>query len=79
MSAKSLRAIENITNIGGKYFSGKFDLQVIDITAQAEQASHYQIIAVPTLVKVGPAPPRIIVGDLSDTNKVLKILDIIDG
>lgn len=78
MSVKSLRAIENIKKIGAEYFNGNFDLQIIDISLQAHQAAHYQIIAVPTLIKVGPAPPRILVGDLSDSKKVLRILDIID-
>jgi circadian clock protein KaiB len=79
MSAKSLRAIENINKIGDEYFGDVFDLEVIDISRHTEQARNYQVIAIPTLIKVSPAPPRIIVGDLSDTKKVLKILDIVDG
>ena len=78
MSLKSLRAIENIKKIGEDYFKSNFDLQIIDIRQNSYQATNYQIIAVPTLIKVSPAPPRIIIGDLSDTNKVLRILDIIN-
>ncbi len=76
MSVKSLRAIENIRQIGIDYFKDNFDLQIIDISKNPEAASIYQIIAVPTLIKEVPNPRRIIIGDLSDTEKVLKILDI---
>jgi circadian clock protein KaiB len=78
MSSKSLRAIDNIKKIGTDYFSDKFDLKIIDISVHTHQAANYQIIAVPTLMKIAPAPLRLIVGDLSDTKKVLKILDVID-
>lgn len=76
MSVKSLRAIENIKIIGNKYFSENFDLQIIDISAATNLASQYQIIAVPTLIRLEPLPLRTIIGDLSDTAKVLKILEI---
>lgn len=76
MSVKSLRAIENIRKIGTDYFADDFDLNIIDIGKNPQEASKYQIIAVPTLIKVGPDPRRTIIGDLSDTEKVLKILEI---
>lgn len=75
MSTKSSHAIENLRKISEKYLS-KFDLQIIDIRTQQQKAVEYQIVAVPTLIKLMPNPTRTIVGDLSDTEKVLKILDI---
>lgn len=75
MSIKSSRAIENLRKISEKYLP-KFDLQIIDIRTEQQKAVEYQILAVPTLMKIHPNPNRIIVGDLSDTEKVLRILDI---
>lgn len=76
MSIKSLRAIENIRKIGAEYFPKNFDVNIIDIGKNPEHTSKYQIIAVPTLIKESPMPRRIIIGDLSDTEKVLKILGL---
>jgi circadian clock protein KaiB len=76
MSHKSLRAIENFKKIGQEYLGDVYDLQIIDLNVEREQAMHFQIIAVPTLIKTAPFPPRVIVGDLSETKKVLKILDL---
>jgi len=75
MSTKSSHAIENLRKISERYLS-KFDLQIIDIRTEQQKAVEYQILAVPTLIKIFPNPNRTIVGDLSDTEKVLKILDI---
>lgn len=75
MSTKSSHAIENLRMICEKYLS-KFELQIIDIRTEQQKAVEYQILAVPTLMKIHPNPNRTIVGDLSDTEKVLKILDI---
>ena len=77
MSTKSSHAIENLRKISEQYLKDA-DLQIIDIRTDQKKAVEYQIIAVPTLLKVAPNPQRTILGDLSDTEKVLKILDIID-
>ena len=76
MSVKSGHAIENLRKICDTYLKDNFDLQIIDISRDKEQAVNYQIVGIPTLIKTGPDTPRIILGDLSDTQKVLKILDI---
>jgi circadian clock protein KaiB len=76
MSGKSVHAIKNIRAICDKHLAGMHDLEIIDITVNRQSAVKFDIIGVPTLIKVGPAPPRMILGDLSDTNKVLKILNI---
>lgn len=75
MSTKSSQAIENLRKISERYLP-KFELQIIDIRTEQQKAVEYQILAVPTLIKIQPNPSRIIVGDLSDTEKVLRILDI---
>lgn len=76
MSAKSSHAVENMRKICDQYLSGNFELKIIDINREKQLAVDYQIIAIPTLIKIGPDPRRTILGDLSDTAKVLKILDI---
>ena len=76
MSPKSSHAIENLRKICDSYLKGNFELDIVDISRDPHMAADYQIIGIPTLIKANPNPPRIILGDLSDTEKVLKILDI---
>ena len=76
MSVKSSHAIENLRNICDTYIPDNFELRIIDISRDQHYAVEYQIFAIPTLIKTGPHTPTIILGDLSDTEKVLKILDI---
>jgi circadian clock protein KaiB len=76
MSVKSVRAIENMNAIGEEYFKDNFDLKIIDIAVDKEAVTRYGIFAIPTLMKLCPSPVRTIVGDLSDKQKVLKILDL---
>lgn len=76
MSIKSSHAIENLRRICDQYLTDNYELEIIDISRDTEQAVIHQIVAIPTLVKIGPAPRRIILGDLSDTKKVLRILNI---
>ncbi|HXU26284.1 MAG TPA: circadian clock KaiB family protein [Bacteroidia bacterium] len=77
MSVKSVAAIENFGKICDKHLAGNFELEIIDVNNQKYQAAKYQIIALPTLIKLEPSPKRIIIGDMSDTNKVLQILNLI--
>jgi circadian clock protein KaiB len=76
MSVKSGRAIENIKAIGDNQLNGNYELEIIDLAKLKEKAIEFQIVAIPTLIKYEPAPLRTLVGDLSDTKKVLRILEI---
>jgi circadian clock protein KaiB len=76
MSVKSIDAIENLRFICEKYLPGKFEIEIIDIHQQGHLAVQYGIIATPTLIKLGPLPRKTVLGDLSDKQKVLKLLDI---
>jgi circadian clock protein KaiB len=73
---QSLRAIGNIKKICEEHLAGRYDLEVIDIYQQPSLAEGEQIIAVPTLVKKLPEPLRRLIGDLSDTYRVLVGLDL---
>ncbi len=76
MSGKSLTAVENLRKLCDRYLNDNFEIEVVDLNRDPHLASQYQIIAVPTLIKTKPDPIRTILGDLSDTPKVLRILEI---
>ncbi|MET0927954.1 MAG: circadian clock KaiB family protein [Aeromicrobium sp.] len=76
-SDMSMRAIRNLRELCETYLVDRYDLQVVDINRDASLMSQYDVVASPTLIKVLPAPARMLVGDLSDTNRVLRALDII--
>ncbi len=76
MSSKSIRAIENIKKITEEHLKGKFELSIVDVSKERQQAVTHQIIGLPTLIRTQPAPNRMIIGDLSDTEKVLHLLNI---
>ena len=75
-SPKSIRAIANLKKICEENLHGRYELEVIDLYQQPQLAQGDQIIAVPTLIKQLPPPSRRIIGDLSDTERVLVGLDI---
>jgi circadian clock protein KaiB len=74
---RSVAAIENIKEICESHLQGRYDLQVIDIYQQPEMARSAEIIAAPTLIKQLPLPLRKILGDLSETERVLVGLDLV--
>lgn len=78
-SPNSVRAINNLKAICEKYLTGNYTLKIIDVYKTPEVAEQQQIIALPTLIKSGPAPERRMVGDMSDTIKVLRGLGIVTG
>ncbi len=75
-TARSMLAISNIKKICEEKLSGRYTLEVIDLYQQPLLAAGHQIIAIPTLIKDLPPPIRRIIGDLSDTEKVLVGLDL---
>ena len=75
-TGRSLRAVHNLKKLCEEYLSDDYDLEVIDIYKDPAAAREAQIIAAPTLVKKLPQPIRRLVGDLSNTQKVLIGLDI---
>ena len=73
---KAERAIENINKYCQDHLQDGYVLEVIDLKEHLELASREQIIAIPTLIRKLPAPMRVLVGDLSDKDKVLVGLNI---
>ena len=72
----SLAAISNLNRICEEHLVGRYILSVIDLIVDPRLARGDQILAVPTLVRKLPEPMRKIIGDLSDTGRVLVGLDI---
>lgn len=76
MTPNSKRAVENIKKICEEHLEGRYELEVIDIYQQPQLAAGDQIIAAPTLLKMLPGPLKRLIGDMSNTEKVLLGLDI---
>ena len=73
---RAVKALENLEQICREHLSGRYRIVVIDLLKTPKLARGDQIVAVPTLVRKLPIPVRRIIGDLSDTERVLVGLDI---
>ena len=76
MTPNSIKAVSNIKNVCEEYLKDQYEIQIIDIYQEPGIGEVEQIIATPTLIKEFPLPVRILIGDLSDREKVLLGLDI---
>jgi circadian clock protein KaiB len=74
---RSLSAIANLRRIAEQHLAGQYSIEVIDLARDPQLAAGDQILALPTLVRQLPAPLKRIIGDLSDTERVLVGLDLI--
>lgn len=72
----SVRAFENLKRLCEEHLQGIYEIQVIDLLERPTLASGDQIVAVPTLVRRLPTPVKKIIGDLSNTERVLVGLDL---
>ena len=73
---KSLAAFANLKKICEEHLAGQYHIEVIDLIKKPQLASGDQILAIPTLVRKLPEPIRKIIGDLSDTERVLVGLNL---
>lgn len=76
---QSQRAVANLKWICDTHLDGRHSLEIIDVYQTPTRAKEDQIIAVPTLVKVSPAPMRQLLGDLSDRPRILNALGIVSA
>lgn len=76
ITPRSTKAISNIKKICEEHLKGRYNLEVVDLYLHPELALGEQIIAAPTLIKKLPLPLRRIIGDLSETEKVIVGLDL---
>jgi len=75
-TAKSLQAFANLKRICEEYMAHEYHIEVIDLSKNPQLAAGDQILAIPTLVRKLPQPVRKIIGDLSNTERVLVGLDL---
>ncbi len=76
MSVKSMEAIENIKRLCDEHLKEAFELEIVDIYKHPEVAAEEQIVFSPSLIKRLPLPKRTLIGNFSDTEKVIKALGI---
>jgi circadian clock protein KaiB len=73
---KSIAAIANLRRLCEVYLSGRYSIDIVDLMQNPSLAQRDQIVAIPTLIRQLPEPIRRIIGDLSNTERVLLGLDI---
>jgi circadian clock protein KaiB len=73
---KSLRALTNLKRICEEHLAGKYHIEIVDLLENPQLASGDQILAIPTLIRKLPEPMRKIIGDLSNTERVMVGLDL---
>ena len=73
---RSMTAFQNLKKICEQYLKGQYHIEVVDLMENPTLARGDQILAIPTLVRKLPQPIRKIIGDLSNTERVLVGLDI---
>ena len=77
-SPNSTRAVVNLKEICETYLKQNYEMEIVDVHQQPLIAETEQIIALPLLIKKSPGPERRLIGDMSDTKKVLKGLGLSD-
>jgi circadian clock protein KaiB len=73
---KCVAAMENLRKFCEEHLPGQYSIEIIDLLDQPQLAKGDQIVAIPTLVRKLPEPMRKIIGDLSDTERVLVGLEL---
>jgi circadian clock protein KaiB len=73
---RSERAIANLRRIGDEALGGDYELVIIDVLEQPHLAEADRVMVTPTLIRQVPPPPRRVLGDLSDTARVLMELRV---
>ena len=73
---KSVQAFSNLKRVCEEHLQGRYEIEVIDLVENPQLAQGDQILALPTLVRRLPEPIKKIIGDLSNTERVLVGLDL---
>lgn len=75
-SPKSIAAYENLKRVCETYLTARYEIEVVDLIEHPRLARSDEILAIPTLVRRVPSPTRKVIGDLSDTDRVLSGLQV---
>lgn len=73
---RSVQALANLKKLAEEHLKGRYSIEIVDLLKNPRLAEGDQILALPTLVRKIPLPVRKIIGDLSDTERVLVGLDL---
>jgi circadian clock protein KaiB len=76
-SSNSTRAVSNLKTLCEAHLKDNYELEIIDVHQQPLMAESEQIIALPLLIKKSPGPERRLIGDMSNTDRVLKGLGLL--
>lgn len=76
ITPKSIEAFSNLKRICDEHLAGKYHIEVVDLLENPKLARGDQILAIPTLVRKLPPPLKKVIGDLSNTERVLVGLDL---
>jgi circadian clock protein KaiB len=71
MTPRSTRAIKCVRDVCEQHLAGQYDLEIIDVYQTPARLMQDQIVAIPTLVKCAPVPIRLLVGDMSNRERLL--------
>ncbi len=72
----SVAAFANLTRICDEYLPGRYEIEIVDLSATPALARDDQIVSIPTLVRKRPPSTKMILGDLRNTERVLACLDL---
>jgi circadian clock protein KaiB len=76
MSARSMQAIERVTQFCETYFKNMFELDIIDIYKHPQLAVERGIVCSPSLIKQYPQPRKVIIGDFSRVDNLMRTLGV---
>lgn len=77
-SQRSLRAIEAVQRLGREFLDHSVRIEIVDVLSEPDQAETEKILATPTLIRQVPEPPRRLVGDLGQPDRVIELLGLQD-
>jgi circadian clock protein KaiB len=76
MTPRSTRAITEVRSVCEQHLAGQYELEIIDVYQKPARIMEDRIVAIPTLVKTRPAPARLMVGDMSNRERLLSGLGL---
>jgi circadian clock protein KaiB len=75
---RSIAAFANLKRLCEEHLAGRYRIEVVDLIESPEHARTDGIVALPTLVRNAPPPSRKLIGDLSDTERVLAVMQFVE-
>ena len=76
---RSIAAFANLKRLCERHLSGRYRIEIVDLLENPETAREHQIVAIPTLVRNAPPPSRRMIGDLSNTERVIAVMQFVES